>query len=361
MNIVESTINELKEHPFTSIQLSDKEKFHTGMLKLLIEYAASIEHKSDLQLFTNDSFNKPICELEQNYVDLLIMHNGTKTIVESKFKTGLHLSNYKGNSMTQIQKYASQHTDAKYGFVVSLFRENNDLHISEHKHIKEFKNITYTNEVLQFLDDTLKQPRKEENSNYFLLKLWSHYLSNLKTLADLFEERALDSINIPNLQVDLEKLKLKGVFQQYRMFLINKKVSEISNQHKGVLGNTRGNALLHYEKPFSGNIHNLEKYGIQWQNGKIKFYIELYNKPLNSIEDSRDKALDKMGSDLFEMFFSPLEYEKPAFSRRSGKFKSINIADQDEFGDINNVAQVLVNCLDYLYQHQDRILNLIDK
>lgn len=362
MESVTSALQNLKQHPFTSIQLTDKEKFHTGMLKLLIEHAASIKLERDLGLIYKHSNGKPTCELELNSVDLLVKQNSTTTIVESKFKTGLHLSSYKGEKDSQITKYAMQHSEAQYGVVVSLFKEKSDLSIKKHKHISEFKNITYSKEVLQFLNDTLEQS-KEKNDHYFLLKLWGKYLSHLKALVEEFEKKVLDSINnTTNLQIGLQQIKLKGVFQQFRMSLVATEVSRKS-EYKGILGNTHGNALLHYEFKFSKKSHNLEKYGIQWQNGKIKFYIELEKKPKESNEDLRDKALGIIGSDLFDKFFKPLGYESAKSSNRSGKFKSRNIADIDEFGDLNNVAGVLVECLNYLAKDslEQKILDLVNE
>ena len=38
----------IKDHPFTQIQLSDREKFHTGMLKLTLDLFQKEAYAADL-------------------------------------------------------------------------------------------------------------------------------------------------------------------------------------------------------------------------------------------------------------------------------------------------------------------------
>lgn len=351
-------MNNLVQNPFTSIHVIDKEKFHTGMLKLLLEYcqANNIEHK----LFKNNTLHKLECELETKSVDLLVKQKSyTKeihiTIIEAKFKTGLHVTDYKNKVVSQIQKYAYTHPEASEGIVVSLFKESTDLSIEKHEFIKQFKNITFTNQVLDLINKALKHSNKDSIHVYNLLVIWGNYLKDLKGIVNEFEKQKLNLIAIEKLKDNLQKLRLKGVFQQYRMNLVKEKVDKLINSDKiskGKLGNTHGNAFLHHEITFGKNDFNFEKYGIQWQNGKLKFYIELKNKG-NKIE-RRDSALEEIGTFLHNNFFK--ENELPKNVKRNGKFKSFNIAKVEEFSDLNILPNQMADSLNYLVNNAERIL-----
>lgn len=354
-----SNLNSLIKHPFTSIQLADKEKFHTGMLKLLLEYSQAniIEHK----LFKNNILHKPKCDLETNSVDLLVTQANYTTIIEAKFKTGLHATIYNNKIVSQIQKYAYTHPQANEGIVVSLFKENNDLNIFEHKNISKFKNITFTNEILELLNTICIIGSDISDPVLNLLNLWKNYLTDLKILVDNFETKRLNSLNDNGLKNSLYKLKLKGVFQQYRMHLVKDKVDlmveKLINSEKiskGKLGNTHGNALLHYEIMFGKNDFNFEKYGVQWQNGNFKFFIEVKNNSKKS--NIRDVVLKEIGTLLHDNFFK--ENALPKNVNRDGKFKSFNIAEVEEFSDLNRLPNKMADSLNYLVDNPELILEL---
>ena len=360
MNNYLKILHNLVQNPFTSIHVIDKEKFHTGMLKLLLEYcqANKIEHK----LFKNNTLHKLECDLETKSVDLLVTQvSYTKeihiTIIEAKFKTGLHVTDYKNKVVSQIQKYAYTHPEASEGIVVSLFKESTDLSIEKHEFIKQFKNITFTNQVLDLINKALKHSNKDSIHVYNLLVIWGNYLKDLKGIVNEFEKQKLNLIAIKNLKYNLQKLRLKGVFQQYRMNLVKEKVDKLINSEKiskGKLGNTHGNAFLHHEITFGKNDFNFEKYGIQWQNGKLKFYIELKNKG-NKIE-RRDSALKEIGTFLHDNFFK--ENVLPKNVNRNGKFKSFNIAKVEEFSDLNKLPNQMADSLNYLVNNAEIILEL---
>ena len=342
-------------NPFTSLHVIDKEKFHTGMLKLLLEYcqAKNIEHK----LFKNNISHKLECNLEANSVDLLVTQEIHTTIIETKFKTGLHETKYKNKVVPQIQKYAYTHPKASEGIVVSLFKESADLSIEKHKFIKQFKNITFTNQVLDLINKALKHSNEDSIHVYNLLVIWGNYLTDLKGIVNEFEKQKLNLIAIENLKIGLHKLKLKGVFQQYRMHLVKDKVDKLINSEKiskGKLDNTHGNALLHYEIMFKKNDFNFEKYGVQWQNGSLKFFIEVKNNSKKS--NKRDVALEQIGSFLHDNFFK--ENALPKNVNRNGKFKSFNIAKVEEFLDLNKLPNKMADSLNYLVNNAERILKL---
>ena len=171
----------IKDHPFTQIQLSDREKFHTGMLKLDLRPFSerglrrrSLEIILLITVFTSEVEEIETC-LEENSVDLVITklpknENGKRNgevfaIIESKFKTGLHYSNYKGEKISQLEKYALNNPKTEHGFVVSLFpEEEEDLKIQSKQKAKihEFKNIRFTMEVLAFLKKPIQSMKRQK-------------------------------------------------------------------------------------------------------------------------------------------------------------------------------------------------------
>ena len=194
-----------------------------------------------------------------------------------------------------------------------------------------------------------------------LLNLWKNYLTDLKILVDNFETKRLNSLNDNGLKNSLYKLKLKGVFQQYRMHLVKDKVDlmveKLINSEKiskGKLGNTHGNALLHYEIMFGKNDFNFEKYGVQWQNGNFKFFIEVKNNSKKS--NIRDVVLKEIGTLLHDNFFK--ENALPKNVNRDGKFKSFNIAEVEEFSDLNRLPNKMADSLNYLVDNPELILEL---
>ena len=74
---LENALKKLKEHPYTQIQLSDREKFHTGMLKITLDvfqkeaYSEIFDVDFAKDLYTSESQKIETC-LEENSVDLSI-------------------------------------------------------------------------------------------------------------------------------------------------------------------------------------------------------------------------------------------------------------------------------------------------
>lgn len=102
-------MSEIPKHSFPKIQLSDREKFHTGMLKLTLYLFQKEAYESIFGTdFANDLYTaEPKIEtcLEENSVDLSTKKGeDVFAIIESKFKTGPHYSNYKGDKISQLEK-----------------------------------------------------------------------------------------------------------------------------------------------------------------------------------------------------------------------------------------------------------------
>jgi hypothetical protein len=348
----------LIDHPFTIIQMSDREKFHTGLL----HYALKKYPKLYKLIF--DIEGKFESELEFKSIDLYIYESTNKkkpyVLVESKFKTGLHFSKTKNGEVKQIQKYADNYKDASKGYLISIFPETENLKINDHGFIKEYKNISFTGDILTVLERILEGDSKEE---YPLLDLWVSYLKELKIIIYFIKKQQLESLNlnIYNNNKDFEyysdKLKLSGLFENYRLNLIKEEINEAIKQEKKVvcfekkdykyfsrIDNTRGNALLHYEKKFENPPHkDFISFGIQWQTDKIKFYIRSKNKKVNKIRDeylikSGKLLQDKVFPDGIDLKLNP-----------NGKFKSISLHKHSMFDDLTEIPNKIIellNCLE---------------
>ena len=178
-----------------------------------------------------------------------------------------------------------------------------------------------------------------------------------------YKKQQLESLNlnIYNNNKDFEyysdKLKLSGLFENYRLNLIKEEINEAIKQEKKVIcfekknyeyfsriDNTRGNALLHYEKKFENPPHeDFISYGIQWQTDKIKFYIRSKNKKVNKI---RDEYLIKFGKLLQDKVFPDGIDLK---LNPNGKFKSTSLHEHFMFDDLTEIPDKIIellNCLE---------------
>ena len=386
----------LQNHPFTDIQLSDKEKFHTGMLKLLLDVFKSLELEHGLWEVNSKDYSNFEYVLEKNSIDLYAKEGGEETIVESKFKSGLHLSKVNGERVSQLAKYVKSRPEAKNGVVVSLFPEpERDLQVEEwllklkvESEIKEFKNIQFTESVHTRLDELLSLLESDKNfkgkiepkdaEKISLLKLWNSYLCHLKKLVDYFEEHGEDlcGIDQPDIfKVNLERIKLKGIFERQRMIQVQKKVNdsieneEISlleslkkeNDHGsiGIIDNTHGNALIHIAIPSVVENEILLDFGLQWQNNSLKFFIQRKNgNTKDDFQYSREKVLKKWGKKLKQVVDPKAkpEIKNPS----SGKFASVSIMKPKVFGSIESFPETLVLGLKFLLENREEIVKELD-
>ena len=57
-------------------------------------------------------------------------------------------------NVNQLEKYARNNSNTEYGFVISLFKEAEEIKINiKGVAIKEFIPLTYTDQILKFLSD----------------------------------------------------------------------------------------------------------------------------------------------------------------------------------------------------------------
>jgi hypothetical protein len=366
---IKDAIDVLKEHPFTLIQLSDKEKFHTGMLC----YALN-KHKSLFKTIFNLPGEDYTASVEEDSIDLLIRkkvdegEGDLKLIVESKFKTGLHKSRApksfpdkvlveKGSTVyiSQLEKIKHNHKelgDNGY-YLLSLFPEIN-------KNEFGFIPIQFTNTVLEKVG---KINAKEDT----LISLWVEYLKHLKVIVNYFLTNEMNCINLTksvspddsSLSDLLKGIKLNGVFESYRYGLVQQKVeAKLTNEIKelliscknrnelkqvGELFNSHGNGGIHY-------AFGCEKksFGIQWQ-GVLKLFIETTKKSVkNKVKDMQQNL------GITELKF---KNGKP-LSITNGLFSSITIKnDWNIYGDIKERPEEIVKYLKSL--NQSDILEIV--
>ena len=405
----------LEKHPFTQIQLSDREKFHTGMLKLTLDlfqkeaYEGIFGNKFANNLFTSEVKEIETC-LEENSVDLSIKKDEKVfAIIESKFKTGLHYSNYKGEKISQLEKYALNNPKTEHGFVVSLFpEEEEDLKIQSKQKAKihEFKNIRFTMEVLDYLKVSAAEDRWEkiqDDPSKPLIILWKSYLEELARIVGQFEdakdseteEDAKDSEIKPkgeNTKSLLSNIKLKGVFEGFRMNQVKTKLEEelkkddeiIKTLQDGanvwgkpdaennfiILGNTHGNAsmsLVMFDERESIT------YGIQWQAGIVKVFIQPEGKlvsdwkndkkKLDEENKKRDKKSEKTPTlgwlakrekalnDLKDEVCKEIETTEVKLNKE-GKFRSFTLFNKDVLiDDLTDMPEDLLKILKILSKH----------
>ena len=385
----------LQEHPFTYIQLSDKEKFHTGMLKLLLDVFKSLEKEHGLWHVDSKDYSNFEYVLEEESIDLYAKEGEDETIVESKFKSGIHLSKVRIASQTkivsQLAKYVHKKPEAKNGVVVSLFPEREqDLDVKDwlqelnaESEINDFKNIQFTETVHNRLVDLLSELESDKSSRgkiepngegkIALLQLWKSYLRDLKEFVDYFEghQKDLRRIEQSNFGVTLESIKLKGIFERQRMIQIQQKVYELikdkerrllelfeyESDHKAVgrIDNTHGNALLHIAIPPVVENEILQDFGLQWQNNSLKFFIQRKNRNTkDDFQSSREKALKKWGEKLKQVVDPKAEpgIKNPS----SGKFASVSIMKPEVFDSIESFPATLVLGLKFLLENREEIV-----
>lgn len=358
MKKIEEAFKNLKIHPFTELQLSDREKFHTGMLKFILDNTTKNLYS---EIFRTDFDKQNLSsQLEKNSVDLLITNNNSPyIIVEAKFKTGIHQTKSKGRIISQLQKYAEDNPQVEKGFLISLFKELNEdtLKVENNENIKYFKNITFTGEILDSIK-SLDGSEWDDRNHGVLIQLWIDYLKNLKVIVDYVVDSQLNILGVNSdfnvFKKYSDELKLSGLFERYRLCLILDKISFFltDNNYKksiedfGKIDNTHGNALLEFPMDFKNPSNNLFKsYGIQWQTDKLKFFVVMDNHRLDDeIEKTREDYLLRIGKEL-QLLIKKDKSKINGKINRKGKFRSINIYERSMFDEVNDMPKMILKIL----------------
>lgn len=375
----------LQKHPYTLISLSDREKFHTGMLAFMINKldqtskAFVIEQLWGVALQQDDG--EITAEVEWQSIDLVVQQN--KKIVlwaEAKFKTTL--------SRNQIQKYEEklpkEAQDAK-AILLALFTGVDPA-------AGEIDQVAFHAKIIEHQELILANLAGDYK---VLIRLWIQYLEPIQMLTQYIEKIGVNSVDWTgngrgSFNDNLYQIKLKGIFEHYRHSVFREKVEElikerikedvsllIPNQF-----NSHGNAGIEYvvypfedkngdRKLHPDNANGHMRYGLQWQAGSLKlsidvakdkFYTEQWAKSkklkLADVRSTRDVKLKL----LYEKFLvSQWATEGLGRNGKSGaKFKSYTIAKWDIFNPqlgekpatLQDLAKIFVDRLTYLMKQE---------
>ncbi len=344
-------LEQLANHPFTLIGLSDREKFHTGMLAFTIRYywdskRGENRHNLIKELWGNEAFQKSFengyeigVQVEKDSIDLVVEVEKTeeKAFAEVKFKTDLHSD--------QMAKYKKKHPDAK-GVILGLFPPAVSSQTSDYVTCSFPSQIT---EMFKLKQELLQG----ESDEVALIRLWNGYLSTINQLQKSF--RKYSTCEIPDhdeFRRKLQKIKLKGIFERYRLALIWKKIAEENKNVFVILFNTHGNTGLHMQIPI-GQMNNDKKiryaYGLQWQGNKLKLFLEDYETNNNFV---RDELLKNYLTECIYKKYKDADachlIDKRKNLNRNGKFRSITIGEWPIFGDISSKSETLIEMVSFL-------------
>jgi hypothetical protein len=329
----------LIEHPYTAIQLVDKEKFHTGLFGFTCKTIPGFFFKL---IDPDQSFQPTQLKIifEHNSVDLTIKNEDEEIAVfEMKLKTTLHKKGKK--DISQLEDIANKHPKPTKLFLVTLFDTKFDPNVDPEK---RWRNITYK-EIAELLAETLDKlllgaTEGNEQRHYTLISLWLEYLNELVKISDCVSNAGLEAIDFENLETSLDKIKLKGIFEDYRANQVLNLLSiwEIKAKIGFTLktDNSHGNGLLDVAIIKSGY-----RFGLQWQGIGLKLFaqVESDDKSLEQKDvktpKQRDEFLKKLGEYLQNKYDSNITV-KLNKEKKEVKFRSITIKkDWSFFSDLN--------------------------
>jgi hypothetical protein len=348
-----SALNTLADHPFTVMGLSDREKFHTGMLAHTIKYfwAHSDQNKrwnllEELlgQGMAYEAFNEKRSleiDIEKESVDLLVTLAGERTpmlFAEVKFKTTLHSE--------QLKKYKRKHSTA-CGIVLGLFQE------TDQNQCDGFASICFPEKLVNLFNkhpDLLEGAAGKNDDELALIRLWVSYLESIHHVQKLFDETGLNAIpNAVEVGRGLQRIKLKGIFERHRYHLIQRALNvRREDGEEAEIFNTHGNAGIH----ISLKLNDRYSYGLQWQGGLKLFIVD---EQFSIISPSRDDALELLANEYHKAFPNGLNMKL----NKTGKFRSVTVEDWDIFNDATGKADAINQRLAELRNLRSTIVTIL--
>lgn len=297
---LDGAFRNIRKHPFTLISLSDREKFHTGMLAFTInQIDASVRpallnalwggEETDYGAFERQP--GPLAFVEEKSVDLVVKLGGTIQLwAEVKFKTTL--------SDNQLEKYQSKLPPGAIGALFALFTGVEDIpvgfqEIAFHKRIVDQKM-----KILEGLTDP---------DSRTLVRLWIEYLENIAILTEYLASCGTRPIIYSGFSNQLGELKLRGVFEHYRYCLLRRLIAD-RYQIAGRLKvprtsqfNSHGNAAIEHffvedeeDKAVPDSRHL--SFGLQLQAGALKlFVVAKGGRDLEKRDQRLKLLLDRVG------------------------------------------------------------------
>ena len=226
-------------------------------------------------------------------------------------------------------------------------------------------------DVLRFLKNT--NSKLPDDPRVPLITLWTSYLKDLKIVVDEFKSIRLEGIpNNENVKNLLSEVKLKGVFEGSRMSQVKQKLEgilhdtikqdlqtgaeiwkkpDVKNNYI-ILGNTHGNASLSLVMT---DEHKSISYGIQWQSGIVKVFIQPEGKNLEKWR--KDNTWGKLRQEIFENLIALFESEWSGDKmkiNKEGKFRSITVMEKELFTDISAMPELLSERIAFLKNQKVR-------
>lgn len=293
---IEKAFKTLREHPFTLISLADREKFHTGMLAFTINKLAPKKKLAFLKALwgdescARDEFRKPkalTAAVEQNSIDLVVRNGSKPTDVillwaEVKFKTTL--------SKDQLEKYKKLLPNDAIGALFALFTGVERIPDG-------IKEVRFQDVIVGAKDDILAGVHDADSKT--LIRLWIEYLESIKSLTCHVTKVETNTINDRDFRENLDKIKLKGIFEHYRQSLFRRSVEKYMakrsltwDSNEVIQFNSHGNAgIEHFLHTCENKKDEGLRYGLQWQGNALKLFVSIENLQL---EDTREVRLGQL-------------------------------------------------------------------
>jgi len=330
-------IEALSNHPFTIIGLSDREKFHTGMLAhtlrtlFLTNEAAARELLKKLwgNSAADEGLEKPAnieIKVEHQSIDLVVLVDDKIVLfAEMKFKTTL--------SKGQLDKYQKKFPEAK-GVLLGLFPERREFE-------NKIPSLVFPSIVSSFFaQDANSEWLSGDEDEIILIRMWVKYLRHLSELTCWFTQQGCGAIlDTAKFGEDLKKLKLRGIFERCRFDLIAKAVKKMGCGIQPEKSNTHGRALLTYRTDGGKGF----PFGLQWQAGSLKLFVTDKSYEKNSPTKARDAFLHCLAIKFCDEF-SQCKWKM----NRQGKFRSVTVERWDVFDDIGEHSKGLLKRINFL-------------
>ncbi|RTL13604.1 MAG: hypothetical protein EKK56_04780 [Flavobacteriaceae bacterium] len=360
-----NTIEQIKNHPFTFMQLADKEKFHTGFIAYAMrEYPKLLNNllNDDRNYLAGDKYKVLV---EHDSTDILIVDEyyydepekfpgkdkiTPFAVIEVKFKSTMHNSKRKDDVIPQLTKYEEKYKKHNPRFIYIYLFEEAEIH--DH-FSKTWKFVSY--------QDLISMIEPIYGSGHIgdvqIIGTWISYMKLLVEFSKFIKGQGLFSLKTAYQSNEkicelINEIKLKSLVDHYRYSLVlssllnsnliqsplfkytNKNEEKRTDAIYYLIDNTHGNGLLHFEI-FNGKT----TYGIQWQSSTLKLYMHAESK--NNSE--RDEELVATAIKMF----GEGEYSL----NRDGVFRSISIYKElswDIYDDQNDKTPIIADCLNKL-------------
>ena len=360
-----TTIEKIKNHPFTFMQLADKEKFHTGMIAYAIK-----QYPKFVNILLSDGRNylagdKYKVLVEHESTDILIVdeycydepekYPGKDKItpfavIEVKFKSAMHSSKKNEEVIPQLTKYEDKYKKYNPQFIYIYLFDEPEV---QNQFGKTWRFIGY-HDILTILGSVHD---RGVLGNEQIIGTWISYVESMVEFSKFIKNQALFSLKTAyqsneTIGAYIGEIKMRGLVDHYRYSLFLNALLKSEKLQSPLLSypskdeekkkdciyykidNTHGNGLIHFEL-YNGKTTS----GIQWQSSSLKLYIHADSKK----NSDRDEELITLATKLFG--------EAEHTLNKDGVFRSISILKElswDIYDDQNDKVDIIADCLNKL-------------